>query len=327
MRKIKTDETVWGLCWLMLSYAAAVQARPDNLWAVQDPIMTAGPKGSFDEVAVKDPTVVFFEGAWHLFYTARSQQEYTTGYVSAADLAGLRRAQRHELPMIRGKARYGCAPQVFYYGPQQTWYLIFQTRDANYQPMYATTDTIAKPETWSRPKPLIRKDAGAKWIDFWVICDNTRAYLFYTQAHRDVRVRSTLLESFPHGWGEAKKVLDGIHEAVHIYKVKGRDLFHMVYELNHGGVRSFGLAAANDLAGPWMKVTDHYATGEQLEFTDMSSRWTDMVSHGELIRVGYNQAMAYEPERCRWIIQGLLEKDANVPYPSLPWQLGIIQLK
>lgn len=310
---------------LFMCPPAAAGGFGPNTWTVSDPILCPGPEGSFDEVAVKDPTIVFFEGSWHLFYTARSRTEYTTGYVSAPTVNGLQSAPRHELTMIRGKSRYGCAPQVLYYEPQAKWYLVFQNRDANYQPVYSTTATISKPESWSRPLPLVRKDARAKWIDFWVLCDDTRAFLFYTQAHRELVVRTTSLAAFPNGWGESKKIFEGIHEAVHIYKVRRDDEYHMIYELNRQGIRSFGLATAEDPAGPWTKVTDDYATGDQLSFTGRAGSWTDMVSHGEVIRTGYNQRMEYDPADCRWLIQGILKEDSNLAYPSLPWKLGIMK--
>ena len=50
-----------------------------------------------------------------------------------------------------------------------------------------------------------------------------------------------------------------------------------------------------------------------------------MVSHGEVLRSGVDQKLVYDPNNCRWLIQGMLKKDMNVPYPSLPWQLGIIK--
>jgi hypothetical protein len=296
----------------------------ENTWRISDPILLPGPKGSFDRVAVKDPSIVFHNGMWHLFYTARSETEYTTGYVSAVELTGLQSAPRHELEMIRGQSRYGCAPQILYFEPQGRWYLIFQTRDANYQPAFSTTTTIANPRSWSEPEPLIRKDTPAKWIDFWVIGDQTKAYLIYTQAHQGVMVRSTDLARFPRGWSEARRVFDGVHEAVHVYKVKGQNAFHMIYELNEGGVRSFGLATSEHPKGLWTRVTDRYATGDQLESCGKAGAWTEMVSHGETLRSGYDQRMEYEPRGCRWLVQGLLRRDLRGPYPSLPWKLGII---
>ena len=228
--------------------------------------------------------------------------------------------------MIREKSRYGCAPQVLYYQPQRKWYLIYQIRDLDSLPLpfFSMTTTISKPETWSNPELLVRDFNGVKWIDFWVICDKTKAYLFYTQEHSHVTIRSTSLEKFPNGWSEGKKVFGGVHEAVHVYKVKGHDEFHMIYELNKGGIRSFGLAVAENLAGPWKKVTDNYATYDQFKYIGKTNTWTEMVSHGEVIRTGYNQQMEYEPKNCKWLIQGILKKNLKVPYLSLPWKLGIM---
>ncbi|MCB1129070.1 MAG: ThuA domain-containing protein, partial [Verrucomicrobiae bacterium] len=96
----------------------------ENRWRIEAPLLEPGPPGAFDETAVKDPSIVRADGRWHLFYTARGRGEYTTGYVSAAELGDLPRSERHELTTIRGKAsRYGCAPQVFCFAPQGLWYL------------------------------------------------------------------------------------------------------------------------------------------------------------------------------------------------------------
>ncbi len=293
-------------------------------WMISDPILRPGPPGSFDEVAVKDPSVVFSGGQWHVFYTARSKTEYTTGYVAAEALADLNISPRHELKMIRGKSRYGCAPQILFYTPQSLWYLVFQSRDSNYQPMFSTTASITKPESWSEPAALLDKDLPAKWIDFWILCDTSHAYLFYTQSHRDVIVRSTSLTAFPHGWNQGTQVLAGVHEAVHIYKVKDSNTFHMIYELNRQGIRSFGLATAEAPTGPWRKVTDHYAGADQLRGVDTKPLWTDVVSHGELLRGGCNERMEYDPARCRWLIQGLSKEDLHGPYETLPWKIGIL---
>lgn len=298
----------------------------ENSWKIGNPVLLPGSKGSFDEVAVKDPSILFFQNAWHLFYTARSENEYTTGYVSAKNLKELQLAPRFELKQIRGKTRYGCAPQVFYFEPQKKWYLIFQSRDSNYQPAFSTSETISNPDSWNTSKPLLQKDKPDKWIDFWIIADDVKVYLFYTEAHKGVVMRSTNLNDFPNKWSMGKNVFDNVHEAVHIYKVKSKQEFHMIYELNNDGIRSFGLASAKNLTGPWEKITDNYANGNQLNFSENSAVWTEMVSHGEVIRSGYNQKMEYEPESCSWLIQGILKKELHADYPSIPWKLGIIQL-
>ncbi len=311
-------------CLAIASVAVITGENNQNTWEVSPPIFSPGPEGSFDEVAVKDPSVVYYKGKWHVFYTARGKGEYTTGYVSAKELSDLPSAKRHELKMIRGKTRYGCAPQVFYYEPQQKWYLIFQNRDSNYQPVFSTTATIEQPDTWSDPKPLLSKDTKNKWIDFWVICDDKKAYLFYTEV-RKVMVRSTSLAEFPGGWSKGKEVFDNVHEAVHLYRAKDSGEYHMIYELRKGGMRSLGLASAPHPEGPWKKITDRYATGNQLKTAEGVTKWTEMVSHGEVIRSGYNQRMEYNPKNCQWLIQGILAKDSKGGYPSLPWKLGLIK--
>ena len=298
----------------------------EPFWLVNPPALTPGPKGNFDETAVKDPTIVFFENNWHLFYTARGQNRYHLGYVAAPTLESLNKAPHIQLKQLRGQSDpYAAAPQVFFFKPQKTWYLIYQTRGSNYQPVYSATKTIAKPESWIPPEPLIKKDEKAKWIDFWIICDDTSAYFFYTRSHRDVYVQTTSLKDFPKGWSNPRKVFSGIHEAVHIYKVRDKPEYHMIYELNIKGERSFGLASAETLPGPWKKITDRYAAGPQLKYPPNAKVWTEEVSHGELIRTGCDQHLEYNPQNTQFLIQGLLKRDHQGPYPQRPWKLGIIK--
>ena len=296
-------------------------------WQISTPIFSSGAIHSFDEIAVKDPSIVFYQNMWHLFYTARSKTEYTTAYVSAGKIEDFNRAKRYPLKTIRGKTKYGCAPQIFYFEPQKTWYLLFQNRDANYQPVFSTNKNISKPNNWSVSQNLLEKDSPKKWIDFWIIANRKKVYLFYTEDHRGVMMRSTRIKNFPKKWGKSKKVFDNVHEAVHVYKVENKHRFHLIYEINQNGVRSFGIAEARRLKGHWKNKTSEYATGNQLFFGNNSKPWTDMVSHGEAIRTGFNQKMEYNPNKASWLIQGIQKNELNKKYELLPWQLGIIQMK
>ena len=298
-------------------------------WIVDPPVFRPGPKGSFDEVAVKDPSVVSFEDRWHLFYTARGKSQYTTGYVSAESLEELDKAPRHQLKQIRGSGEvYGCAPQVFYFRPQERWYLICQTFDSNYQPVYSTTPTIDRPDSWSKPVPLVAKDDGTKWIDFWVICDESTAYLFYTRGHRDLYAMTTDLGDFPNGFADPRRVFGPVHEAVHIYRAKGLDQYHMFYETRVPGaddLRRWGLAVAEHPLGPWRKMSDEFAVGGQIVYPADTQKWTEEVSHGEVIRTGHDERLEYDPKDVSLLIQGLRISEHQGPYPDLPWRLGIIQ--
>ncbi|MBC8139517.1 MAG: hypothetical protein H8F28_26865 [Fibrella sp.] len=288
-------------------------------WRVGAPVLSPGISGTFDETAVKDPSVVYFEGQWHVFYTARGRNEYTTGYVAAKTWQEMPDAPRYELTGACGATRYGCAPQIFYFRPHGIWYLLFQTTDANYQPMFVTTKTLPDPASWSTSHPLLMKDTPNKWIDFWILCDETDAYLYYTEDHKDVMVRRTTLLNFPDGWGEARIVFTGVHEAVHVYKAQGRDEFHMIYERNTGD-RSFGFARAPHPTGPWTKVRDDYAAGSQL----VGEGWTQVVSHGEMLRTGFDERLEYDDVHPVLLIQGLRHSEYIEPYPEMSWKLGII---
>ena len=298
-------------------------------WRANGPVFRPGPKGSFDELAVKDPSVVFSEDNWHVFYTAGGRNQYTTGYVSAESLDELDKAPRHQLKQIHGKGEaYGCAPQVFYFRPQKRWYLICQTRDSNYQPVYSTTSTVDRPDSWSKPLPLVAKDDESKWIDFWVICDESTAYLFYTRGHRDLYAMTTGLGDFPNGFANPRRVFGPVHEAVHIYKAEGLDRYHMFYETRVPGaddLRRWGLAVAEHPLGPWQTVTDEFATGEQLDYPNDTPKWTEEVSHGEAIRTGHDERLEYDPKAPALLIQGLRVSEHQGPYVNLPWRLGIIR--
>ncbi|MFB3829411.1 MAG: non-reducing end alpha-L-arabinofuranosidase family hydrolase [Bryobacteraceae bacterium] len=287
-------------------------------WYAPPPLFLPGPAGTFDETAVKDPSIVYAGGKWRLFYTARGQGEYTLGYAAAANLEELRDARRFQLKFTG----YAAAPQVFYFEPQKKWYLIFQTRDSNYQPVYSTTQNMDAPESWSAPRPLVAKQDSGKWIDFWVICDETRAYLFYTRNQRDLYVTATALGDFPAGWGAARLVWSGLHEAVHVYKVEGEPRYVLLGENNVEGVRSFSLLTAPRLEGDWKLEESEFAFAGQLQFA--GERWTGDVSHGELLRSGYDQKLEVKPGRMRFLIQGAAPGAPKEDYPSIPWRLGIL---
>merc|ERR1712176_1588199 len=119
-------------------------------------------------------------------------------------------------------------------------------------------------------------------------------------------VRSTKLAEFPLGWSSARLAFEPVHEASHVYKSVRRNEYHMIYEMRTPtSGRSFGLARADHLDGPWSRVTDDYAKPNQMIVASDVAPWTDLISHGELIRSGYDQRLEYDPSEGTWLIQGL----------------------
>jgi hypothetical protein len=79
-------------------------------------------------------------------------------------------------------------------------------------PGYSTTKTIGDPASWSSPVPLCK--GFAEWdkggLDFWVIFDEEKAYLFYTSLNGKMWRSETKRAEFPGGaWTEAQIALEG----------------------------------------------------------------------------------------------------------------------
>jgi endo-1,4-beta-xylanase len=282
-------------------------------WRFVQPVLDPGKPGTFDETAVKDPSILRYAGRWHLFYTARGMNRYSLGYVAAKDLHELNRAPRHRI----GPPDYAAAPQVFFFRPQKRWYLIYQTMASNYQPVFSTTTDLGQPGSWSAPQPLTSKLERDKWIDFWIICDDQLAWLFFTRNQTDVYAMTTSTAQFPSGFANPRKVFSGVHEAVHVYRTHSG--YAMLFETSDaGGWRRFGLAKARDLGGQWRLEAPEYAA-------QIRGQWSRDISHGELLRSGYDERMEADVERARFLIQGMPEPLHRGDYPSLPWRLGLIR--
>lgn len=57
-------------------------------------------------------------------------------------------------------------------------------------------------------------------------------------------------------------------------------------------------------------------------------RWTDVISHIELIRAGNDQAMEIDPEILQVLFQGVLDKDrAGKAYGQILWRLGLLRAR
>ena len=96
-------------------------------------------------------------------------------------------------------------------------------------------------------------------------------------------------------------MFSGVHEAAHVYRadgLAGETRYHMIYERNLGtsaaGERLFGLAAAPSLSGPWRSVTEAFARGDQLAYLQGAVVWTRDISHGEALRTGHDERLAYD---------------------------------
>ncbi len=308
-------------------------------WVLGSPMLTPVDPPNDERFSVKDPTIVKFEGNWHLFYTVRSKKRsHQIEYITFKEWKDANAAQRHVLDLSDG---YYCAPQVFYFAPHKHWYLIYQVVDPSrkpaLQPAYSRTTDITDPKSWTKPVLLFTKnpDNVKMWIDFWVICDDTRAHLFFTSLNGRMWRSETKLAGFPHAWSRPTVALNAdIFEASHTYSLKGSDKYLTIIEaeappVSGIGRRRYYKAYSTDrLDGFWqpLAATREKPFASPVNVKDESEHWTDSFSHGELLRSGYDQTLQVDPAQLRLLFQGVTdEKKRDKKYGEIPWRLGILE--
>jgi hypothetical protein len=266
-----------------------------------------------------------------LFCTIRSQKRtHQVEYLSFADWKDADRAPRHILKLSDG---YFCAPQVFYFTPHRKWYLICQvaepSRKPSLQPAWSTTTTLGEPDSWSKPTLLFAEPPKVqRWIDFWIICDDAKAHLFFTSLDGQMWRAETKLGDFPGGWSQPRVVLRGdIFEASHTYRLKGLEKYLTLVEAQAEGRRYYKAYLADRLDGEWTPLA---ATREQpfagpVNARDAGAHWTDSFSHGELLRAGCDEKLEVDPANLRLLFQGVSDPErAGKKYGEIPWRLGIL---
>lgn len=302
-------------------------------WTYSAPLISPEEREEEPSRAQKDPTVVFHDGKWHVFMTVKLPGRSAIEYCQFTDWERAQDARRVLLPL--SESDYFCAPQVFYFRPQRLWYLVYQVGVEGQDKMwvgYSTSPDVSDPHSWSKARPIL--DGGPEdprevgGLDYWIICDEQRAYLFYTSLNGKMWRLWTELDRFPEGFGHCELALQGpIFEASHTYRVKGEERYLTIVEEN--GRRHYKAYLADRLDGPWTPLAD---TAERpfAGWTNITpgpgvEPWTDNVSHGELIRDGIDETLTIDPGRIRMLFQGMLEEHKQGKgYGAFQWRLGLL---
>ncbi|BAV06736.1 Glycosyl hydrolase family 62 [Filimonas lacunae] len=294
---------------------ASVVASP--VWKAEARCFLDGPSGAFDDIAVKDPSIVYSGGKYHLFYTGRNVGTnglWRMGYTSATTISGLNSATRTYMSALNAGS-YFCAPQVFWFPVKGKWFLIYQS---GLGASFSTNTDVANPGLWTANRAMGFTDG----IDFWCIADDSYVYCFYSaqDGSHTIKRRRTTIANFPYSWEAPTVAATATFEAPHVYKNKADGKFYMVVEdIN----RYQELWTASTLGGTWTKVAEKWAAKDNLTF--LAEQWTDQVSHVEVLRASNNERMEVDNmDRCQMIIQGV--KNGSYPdYGSIPYDLGIIR--
>ncbi len=289
-------------------------------------------------VSIKDPSVVFHEGKWHIIATvARPQGGWQMVYLSFEDWAKANEAKPAFMDAVNpGLKGYHCAPQVFYFEPHKKWYLIYQSQ----HPQFSTTTNLSDPSSWSAPQNFFEgKPEGAPqlWIDYYIICDDTHAYLFFTGDDGKLYRSRTTLEQFPNGMSAPVTVMAdenrfNLFEGSAHYKIKGTDQYLTIIEaIGPGGKRWYRAWTSDRLDGEWKPLADTwenpFASTENMVYAPGVKPWTMDISHGELLREGVDQRMILDPANIRFLFQGRAETTERIDYLLLPYRLGMLTMK
>jgi hypothetical protein len=307
---------------------------PPFFWQLSSPMLSPVERPEDPCVSVKDPTIIYYDNRWHIFYTIRSAvRTHQIEYVSFDKWENANSSPRY---ILRCNDGYFCAPQVFYFQPHKKWYLIYQVGEPNrklhLQPAFSTSDNISDPLSWS-PTKLFFPDTDPEgvqgWIDFWVICDKEKAYLFFTSLNGKMWRMWTPIDKFPYGFDHCELAIQAdIFEASHTYRLLDQNKYLTIVEAQgRDGRRYYKAYVADSLAGEWQPLADTedhpFAGAENVRQPD--TPWADNISHGELIRIGYDETLTIDPQNLQFLIQGVSDKlKAGKKYGEIPWQLGLL---
>ncbi|WP_328476503.1 non-reducing end alpha-L-arabinofuranosidase family hydrolase [Streptomyces sp. NBC_00377] len=315
--------------------AGAAAALPSSFrWSSSGALIAPKPDATHAIAGIKDPTVVYHNGRWHVFASTAQASGYNLVYLSFSDWSQAGSATHHYLDRTAIGSGYRAAPQVFYNAPQGLWYLVYQTGNAS----YSTNPDISNPNGWSAPRnfyssmpDIIRQNIGnGYWVDMWVICDSANCYLFSSDDNGHLYRSQTTVGQFPNGFTNTVIALrdskNALFEASNVYKVQGSNQYLLLVEaIGSDGRRYFRSWTATSLTGSWTQLAasegNPFARANNVTFP--AGAWTRDISHGEMIRAGNDQTLTINSCRPQYLYQGL-NPNASGDYNSLPWRLGLL---
>jgi len=170
------------------------------------------------------------------------------------------------------------------------------------------------------------------WLDFWIICDDTSCYLFFTDDNGHFYRSRTDLARFPEGFEEPVIALSGTKETLFeggsTYRVDGTNRYLTLIEaFGPGGTRYYRSFVADTLDGEWASLADTwqnpFASSENVTF-EGDVPWTNEISHGELLRSGHDQRLTISLENTCFLYQGMDPAESSVEYSQRPYRLGLL---
>jgi hypothetical protein len=308
---------------------AAAQDLPTTWSWTSTGVLISPASDSHDIVAVKDPSTVYYNGQYLVYAsTVNSSGDYGMEYLHFANWS--------DAPAASASPYYldylgGTAPQLFYFAPQNKWYLIYQ-----WTPQFSTNSDPTQPQNWTSPQNFFATKPSNinAWLDFWVICDSANCYLFFCDDGGQFWESKTPIGDFPNGFGTpvlaySEAEAGNLFEADNVYNVAGTGDYLADVECYGGpsGHRFFRALWATNLAGPWQPLGDTLNFNTPFlgtsNITWDSGQWTDDISSGGGVITGGDQTDTIDLNNLTFLYQGD-NPNANAPnYNAIPWRLGL----
>lgn len=332
---IMTSDIMTNISVVMSPASTQTCPLPTNIrWQSSGILVDIKPDNNHKIVSVKDPTIQKYNGKYLIYCTVynTSNKTWSMQFIQFSDFSKAKDETPYFMDQTAGFGGYKCAPELFYFEPQDLWYLIWQQQD----PAYSTTKTPDNPRSWSTPKRFYSNGsipgAPSLPIDYWPIADNNNFYLFFTGDDGKVYRSKTTLANFPNGFGSAVQVkslaTSIIFEGSSHYKVKGtaNTYLHLVEGMGSTG-RYFSAWTSEGIEGAWQdyKVgqTTPFARTNNVTYAPGVTDWSDDVSHGELLRDNPNQKQEVDPCKFQLLYQGKAPSSGGA-YENLPYKLGLL---
>jgi len=287
-------------------------------------------------VSVKDPSVVQVDGKYHVYATtADTNGGWSLTYFGGfTDWSQAGQAPQYHLSRTPIGGGYRAAPQVFYFEPDDQWYLLYQTG----LPSFSTLADPGQPQSASAPRNFMSNhgiaDAGSSYIlDYWIACDEVNCYLYFNNDKQKFYRAQTTVAEFPNGFGDVELFMEApnqsLFEATNVYKVGDSGQYLLVVEgIGSGGVRYFRSWTSNRLDanfGEWTPLADTQSNpfAGAANVTFPGGAWTSDISHGEMVRTDGNQTMEINPCSMQYLYQGR-NPNSGGEYSQLPYRLGLL---